>query len=290
MTEMRPFAPVVTVVFDATLLAMRLTTWLLSAVSLLLVGTACGQPRLPAATSPKPPAASTVTPAAGTVRVYFVRADKVATAGRQVADPSAKDQAVQALLSGPSDFERSIGMSTDIPSASRLLGLKVIDGTATVDLSNDFQSGQAAQRIQPRVAEIVFTLTQFQDVRQVTITLEGKPVEGGVDLKRGDLETLTPKILVESPVPGQSVTSPLKVSGAANVFEGTLSYSVDAAEGAELDHGFTTATQQEWSNWYAFTFTSAYPAQQRGLGHVVVWETSMKDGSRLNVYDVPVNM
>jgi hypothetical protein len=80
------------------------------------------------------------------------------------------------------------------------------------------------------------------------------------------------------------------LSGAANVFEGTVSYSLQAPDGAELDHGFTTATQQQWSNWYAFSFTTSYPSQQHGPGHVVVWETSMKDGSRVNVYDVPVNM
>ncbi len=178
------------------------------------------------------------------VRVYFMRADKVATARRQVADASGKDQAVQALLSGPNDFERSIGMSTDIPAGTKLLGINVTDGTATADLSNDFQSGASAT--QPRVAEVVFTLTQFDDVRQVTITLNGKPIEGAVNLKRADLDAVTPKILVESPAPGESVTSPLKVSGAANVFEGTVSYSVNAPDGTELYHGFTTATQQVW--------------------------------------------
>ena len=268
----------------------------LSAVSLLLVGTACGKRGQPAATSPQstPTSAAPATTPAGTgipVRVYFMRAGNVATAGRQVADPSRKDQTVQALLSGPNDFERSIGMSTDIPGGTKLLGLNVTDGTATADLSNDFQSGGAAtQPIQPRVAEVVYTLTQFDDVHQVTITLNGKPIEGAVNLKRADLEAVTPKILVESPAPGESVTSPLKVSGDANVFEGTVSYSVNGPDGAELDHGFTTATQQEWGHWSAFTFTSTYTTQQRGLGHLLVWETSMKDGSRVAIYDVPVNM
>ncbi|WP_197048154.1 Gmad2 immunoglobulin-like domain-containing protein [Mycobacterium paragordonae] len=266
---------------------MRRRLWVLSAVGLLLVGTACSNPGHPAATTPK---STTPAAGAGTVRVYFMRADKVATAGRQLAS-STKDQTVQALLLGPNDFERSIGMSTDIPAGTKLLGLDVKDGTATANLSDDFQPGGAAlQPTQPRVAEIVFTLTQFQDVRQVTITLNGKPLEGAAGLERGDLEAVTPKILVESPVPAAPVTSPLAVSGAANVFEGTVSYSLQAPDGAELDHGFTTATQQQWSNWYAFTFTASYPSQQHGRGHVVVWETSMKDGSRVNVYDVPVNM
>lgn len=268
---------------------MRRTICVLSAVTLLVAGAACSQRGQPAVTSPNPTAPAT-SPAVkgGSVRVYFMRADKVATAARPVADTRSKDQTLQALLHGPNDFERSTGMSTDIPAGTRLLGLEVADGTATADLSDDFRSGGAAGQL--RLAEVVFTLTQFDDVRQVTIAMNGKPIEGALNLKRGDLEAVTPKILVESPVPGESVTAPLKVSGAANVFEGTVSYSVNAPDGAELDHGFTTATQQVWGTWFAFAFTSTYPAQLRGLGHVVVWETSMKDGSRVNVYDVPVNM
>lgn len=267
---------------------MRRTICVLSAVTLLLAGAACSHRGQPALTSPNPTAPATA-PAAngGSVRVYFMRADKVATAGRSVAD-TRKDQTLQALLDGPNDFERSAGMSTDIPAGTKLLGLALADGAATADLSDDFQSGGAAGKL--RLAQVVFTLTQFNDVRQVTITINGKPIEGALNLKRGDLEAVTPKILVESPAPGESVTSPLKIFGAANVFEGTVSYSVEGPDGAELDHGFTTATQQLWERWFAFAFTSGYPTPPHGLGHVVVWETSMRDGSRVNVYDVPVNM
>jgi hypothetical protein len=228
------------------------------------------------------------------MRVYFVRADKVATAGRNVSDRSAKEQTAEALLAGPNDFERSTGMSSEIPAGTKLIKLNVADGTATVDLSNDFQSGGMAAlpalAMQLRVAEVVFTLTQFDGVQRVTITLDGKPIDGAADLRRTDLEVVTPKILAESPVPGDSVTSPVKVSGIANVFEGTVSYSVNAPDGAELDHGFTTATGQGSGHWGNFTFTSTYTTQQHGLARVTLWEVSMKDGSHLNIYDVPVNL
>ena len=144
--------------------------------------------------------------------------------------------------------------------------------------------------MQLRVAEVVFTLTQFDDVHQVTVTLEGKPVEGAVNLKPADVEVVIPRILVESPVPGESVTSPLKVSGTANVFEGTVSYSVNAPDSAELDDGFTTAMGQEWGHRGNFTSTSTYTTQQHGLGRVVLWEVSMKDGSHMNIYEVSVNI
>lgn len=259
---------------------MRRTLCILMTVALLLVGTACSEQVHP-----------TTAPSAGAglpVRVYFMRAGKVAAAGRRVADPSKRGQTVQSLLSGPDDFERSLGMSTAIPPGTKMLSLGIADGTATADLSNEFESGDSVSGA--RIAEIVYTLTQFEDVHRVTLTVNGKSIDGAVNLQRGDLAAETPRILVESPTPGESVTSPLEVSGAANVFEGTVSYLVNGPDGVELDHGFTTAVQQEWAGWFAFAFRSAYVTQQHGIGHIVVWETSMKDGSRLNVYDVPVNL
>ena len=82
---------------------MMRTICVLSAISLSLMGNARGRRQQPTATrSPKATATSTApatTPSAGMgtrVRVSFVRADKVATAGRNVTDPNAKEQAVHA--------------------------------------------------------------------------------------------------------------------------------------------------------------------------------------------------
>lgn len=290
---------------------MRRALCLMWAIGVLYAAAGCATHRPSAPPASSKAGASPTMPGAGpgvAMRVYFVRADKVATAGRNVLDsptapPSsppesrAAEQAVRALLAGPDDFERGIGLSSQIPPATKLLGLNVADGTATVDLSNHFQSDGAALPALPmqlRVAEVVCTLTQFGGVRDVTITLAGQPLQGAAHLQRADLEAVLPKILVESPTPGQTVTSPLQVSGIANVFEGTVTYSVNAPDGAALDHGFTTVTGLEWGNSGPFAFTSNYPAnipaQQHGLGRVIVWEVSMKDGSHRNIYEVPVNL
>ncbi len=273
---------------------------MISALSVLLAGNACRRPEHPTVTPSKIEATSTAPatpPLAGPanpMRLYFVRADKVAVAGRKAAAAThVKEQALQALLAGPDEFEGGIGMSTSIPTGTRLLSLSIADGRVTVDLSQNFQSGDAklpGVAMQLRVAEVVFTLTQFSDVHDVSITVDGKPLQGAGNLTRAELEAVTPKIFAESPIPGQSVTSPVPVTGAANVFEGTVAYSVNAPDGTELDHGFTTATDQAWGRWFHFSFTSSYTTQQHGVGHVILWEVSMKDGSHINIYDVPVTM
>jgi hypothetical protein len=57
-----------------------------------------------------------------------------------------------------------------------------------------------------------------------------------------DGEAGLPAIVVESPTPGERVTSPVTVSGSANVFEANVTVRVLGANGRELAHTFTTAT------------------------------------------------
>ena len=49
-------------------------------------------------------------------------------------------------------------------------------------------------------------------------------------------------IVVESPEPGASVSSPVTISGTASVFEGTLQVRILDADREEIGRGFTTAS------------------------------------------------
>src|SRR5918999_1122187 len=49
-------------------------------------------------------------------------------------------------------------------------------------------------------------------------------------------------IVVESPQPGASVSSPVTISGTASVFEGTLQLRILDANGEEIASAFTTAS------------------------------------------------
>jgi hypothetical protein len=49
-------------------------------------------------------------------------------------------------------------------------------------------------------------------------------------------------IVVESPAPGASVSSPVTISGTASVFEGTVQLRIRDAEGEEIASAFTTAS------------------------------------------------
>ncbi len=49
-------------------------------------------------------------------------------------------------------------------------------------------------------------------------------------------------IVVESPEPGASVSSPVTISGTASVFEGTVQLRILDADGEEIGSAFTTAS------------------------------------------------
>jgi germination protein M len=227
-------------------------------------------------------------------RVYFVRDEKVATAGRTVDSPGVAQGAMTALLEGTTAEEATDGMSSAIPEGTRLLSVD-IDGTeARVDLSSEFENGGGSLSMQLRVAQVVFTLTQFDSVETVTILIDGQEQTDGIggegvpatDLDRVAVEGVVPFVLVESPVPGQTVTSPVPLAGWSNTFEATVLYTLTAADGTKLADGFTTATSGT-GTWGTFSTDVSYPAAS-GSAVFAVGGENAETGGQADTYQVPV--
>ena len=150
--------------------------------------------------------------------------------------------------------------------------------------------------MEDRAAQVVFTLTQFPTVQRVTFHIAGKPIAalGGEgipanNVSRADFTNATPLVLVETPVPFQTVASPLVVTGLSNTFEATVNYTVTGPTGAVLAEGFTTATAGS-GTWGTFRFTATLKATSAGAGQLSAYQVSPKDGSRQDVYDVPIHL
>jgi hypothetical protein len=178
--------------------------------------------------------------------VYFEKNENIGTAGRPGV-PATLEGAIAALLQGPDDFETDIGMATAIPEATTLLGVSVSGGTAVVDLSEAFQSGGGSLSMQLRVAQVVFTATQFDEVQRVTIKLDGQDVDaiGGegvpaVDLDRTDFTNVTPAVLVESPTRGHRWHRPEGLGNRQHV-RAVVSYDRHG-DGLIVDEGVTNAS------------------------------------------------
>lgn len=232
--------------------------------------------------------------------VFLVRDQVVAPVGRTVAEPADVEAALRALLGRPSAQEADWGYGTEIPAGTELLGVEVADSVATVDLSAAFTSGGGSLSMQARVAQVVFTATGFDGVEAVSFAIDGEPVEaiGGegvlVDEPKGrdDFPDVTPAILVESPLPGAEVTSPLTVTGESATFEGTVQLSVVDGDGAEVHRGFFTSTGAN-GVWGPFRETVTFADAVPGLGAVVLWEQDASGEApdpRLHLVEIPVRM
>ena len=276
-------------------------------VALGLVAVACGdasnqaQPTSTStATAPSSSTSTTVTtapPARSSVRAYFLRDEKVGPVARDATGVGTAAAALDALLAGPTAAEKVLGLSTTIPPGTSRLGITIHDRIATVDLSRQFESGGGSASMQGRVAQVVFTLTQFPTVDGVTFKVDGRPltVLGGEGLvldtpqRRSDWEDFTPAILVETPLPFAEVASPLRISGTANTFEATFQVTLTDAKGRVVYDHYATATSGSGTRG-TFDVTIPFGATHAGTGFLRVYESSAEDGRPIHVVEFPITL
>lgn len=231
------------------------------------------------------------------VRAYFLREQKVGPVARGATDGAVAAGAIEGLLTGPTQDEQQLGFSSAIPAGTDLLGVEVDDGIATVDLSDEFGSGGGSASMMSRVAQVVFTLTQFATVDSVLFKLEGEPISalGGEGLlleepqTRADWEDLAPAILVEAPLPFAEVTSPLRIAGTANTFEAVFRVNVTDGEGLIVYDEPAMATSGTGTRG-TFDITATFEVPRPGVGAVIVFEESARDGSQINILEVPIRV
>jgi hypothetical protein len=112
------------------------------------------------------------------VAVYLLDGEALQKVERTVAKvPGVGAEAVRTLLTGPTPAERRAGLGTAIPGGTRLLGLSIEDGTATVDLSRAFESGGGTLGLVLRLAQVTCTLDEFETVAGVRFSVDGEVVD-----------------------------------------------------------------------------------------------------------------
>ncbi|MGI6428995.1 MAG: Gmad2 immunoglobulin-like domain-containing protein [Syntrophomonadaceae bacterium] len=185
-----------------------------------------------------------------------------------------------------------------LPEDTRILGINIDNGLATVDFSPEVlraNVGSSGEGL--GIASIVNTLTEFPTIQEVAFTVDGQ-VENAMDwwghvglyeqpFQRDLSNVFEPAIWVTSPVKDQVISSPLKISGNARVFEATVSFRLKDAAGNVLAQGFATAAEGAPGRG-DFEGELAFKPDGSGQGQLEVFEESMKDGSDLNKVIIPV--
>lgn len=264
-----------------------------------------GPSSAPVATPTATPATSAApTPGGATtiVRAYFFLpgardSEGIVAVLREVPETEAvATAATQELLEGPNAIEVSDhAMTTAIPDGSSLLGLSIEDGIATVDLSAEFESGGGSMSILVRLAQVVYTLTQFPTVEAVAFRIEGRAVtvfsaEGIVldgPVGRSDYEDLLPLIWVDQPAFGAALGNPGRISGSANTFEAAFLITLLDDERRVIVEVPAMATCGTGCRG-TFDVTLPYDVPAPAWGTLRVWAGSAKDGSPVHVREYPV--
>ena len=213
--------------------------------------------------------------------------------------------AMKALLAGPSAKERAARpyIQTLIPAGSKLLGIEVSRGLATVDLSAEFASlspddawDDGMFSLRGRLAQVTYTMTQFAPVNRVNFSIEGKPVkvfsseEITLDkpvTRATYRDRYLPLIFVDRPAWGAPLLNPGRVTGLANVFEGQFRIAllnrndkvlVDAPVLARCGTGC----------WGRFDVALSYDVSKPQWGTLRVWDISEYSGKPAAVREYPV--
>ena len=212
-------------------------------------------------------------------------------------DPVTQNAAfwLQILFGGPMGPDQEVGATSAIPDGTELLGVSREGSVLEVDVSSRFESGGGSLSMQLRLAQLVYTGTQFEGIESARILIDGEQVDSiggeGVDvsepLTRRDFEDVAPFIVVETPKPGDEVASLVTVSGFANVFEATVNIRIRDQDGDELEETFASATCGTGC-WGDFSEAVAFEIDERQEGRIEVFTYSAEDGSERDVVSIPV--
>ncbi len=248
--------------------------------------------------SPAPSAAATTT-----VRAYFFLGSFTGNAGlapvlREVPKTSAVGAAAMTqLLAGLTEPEVDArpAFYTTVPEGTRFLGLTIQNGVATVNLSKEFGSGGGSASVLGRLAQVVYTLTQFPTITGVRFQLDGQAVttfsgEGIVldhPVGRADYTDFLPPIWVDRPAWRGVLASPARVTGLANVFEAQFQVQVlNAADRTLIDVPVTASCGS--GCWGTFDVSLTYAVSAAQWGTLRVYDRSAQDGAPEHVVDYPV--
>ena len=182
-----------------------------------------------------------------TYQVWFTNSEGLFVTSRtEAATSRVGTAALESLLEGPDSYEEGYGLRSAIPEGTQLLGLE-IDGTiARVDLTSEFESGNSTASMKARLAQVVYTLTQFPTVKGVLFSLDGVqtcvPDWCDKPMTRRDYADVLPTILVTSPELTQAVESPVLIRGSADVFEANVGIQILDENDEVIAETFTTAT------------------------------------------------
>jgi hypothetical protein len=96
--------------------------------------------------------------------------------------------------------------------------------------------------------------------------------------------------VIDQPSAGDTVTSPVTISGQVLAFEGTYQIGIFDADGDPIVETFGTAEAVEIGELGSFSIDVAFDVDEPTPACIWVYEQSARDGSPINVGQIPVTL
>jgi len=113
--------------------------------------------------------------AASPLALYFVLDDRLVAIPRQTMSAPGADALLRSLLEGPTGDEASFGVTTAIPSGTRVSGVDRSGGTLVVELSSDLATTDNTSVL--AVGQLVLTASGLPGIERVRFEIDGKSVQ-----------------------------------------------------------------------------------------------------------------
>jgi spore germination protein GerM len=142
---------------------------------------------------------TTVVQAGRDATVYLRTADRLVAVQRSVTADAGLDDLLGQLITGPTEVEESLGITTAVPSGT-IASVDTAGGIASVDLAASFGDIPSRDQI-VALGQIVYTLTGQPGIGGVRFTVEGEDVivplsdgrQSDDPLSRDDFEPIAPE-------------------------------------------------------------------------------------------------
>ena len=121
------------------------------------------------------------TPVKEEVKIYFVKFNEksekmlLTPVTRKVGREMPLEHTIRELIKGPSTTEKKKGLLTAVPSNLRVNGIRLKNGIAEIDFNGAIEQGAGGSVLINRIDQIVYTATQFPQVKSVVIKINGRP-------------------------------------------------------------------------------------------------------------------
>lgn len=182
-----------------------------------------------------------------------------------------------------------------------ILGIEVSSGEAKVNFSRAVLKANVGAALEALgIASIVNTLCEFPEIQRVSFLVEGGLDEEAMDwwghvglyeqpfAPNWDL-VVQPAVWVTSPLPGETIESPVIIRGKAMVFVAAVSGRIKDHSGKVLAEAFTTASEGAPGRG-DFELELNFQVTEPEEGAIEIYTTSPKDGSEIIEATVPVRL